>query len=788
MTSRPFLPGRWLALIVIAAIAASVAEAPPAHAQPAQYRLLILTPQEFKLPLMLFSSHKDASGMPTLIVTVEDIGSSPAYAAGRDIQEKIKLAIDALRKAHGIRYVMLVGDADKFPVRYTRGWDSVTSGHFYAPNDLYYANLVNKADSDSWDNPDTGLFDNWDRNANNFFGEMGRRDGQSRNWGELNADRVDLKPDVAVGRLPVSNATELSTLLAKIIVYEQQAAGSAWSKKILLVTGDFDDPHPTANDIGQRLAPLGFQATKRYWINDWTQYATLEQRENLLAQEFDSGYGFVVYLGHGSRLSWNGWLGLAAIRNLNNHPRLPIVIAAACDTAMFHYEDTAFWTKSGEAYACRAEDDIFNRDASFKMRQNADGTVALESSNFPGHFVAPRAGGLGIATEGAIGFRVSPAQLPAMTLDLYWRSLQSVNYPNHFVRHRFFAGSLTQVSSDLDRMDATFRLVPGLAPPSGAGAAQYVSFEAWNYPGFFLVDENGSLVLRLRPTCDREFDRLATFRQVGGLADTSAYSFESSLRAGRYIRHRNFALYVEAGQGDLFKKDASFRLTAPRWSPSPSYLSLKRGDNAYLMVRWDATANEYLAVTGPLTTEADRATATFRKVPGLSEPQNTALFSLEALMPEIVGDNVRTRSRPAFYVRHQGFVLKATERLLQRLKNRPEPAAVQPTGYDLDSMAEEFVAKGKSGAVAYLGSYTVVQPVSFDYARAFFEEYAVSTAPVILGDVWMKTIARYIRDVFPRIDAYLAMENWYAAGIYHAPQKMVLFGDPSLRVGGLPGR
>lgn len=788
MKSRSFMPVRLLQPILLALTVLAIAAATPAHAQTGPYRLLILTPQEFKLPLMLFSSHKDATGMPTLIVTVEEINTNPAYASGRDIQEKIKLAIDALRKAHGIRYVMLVGDADKFPVRYTRGWDSVTSGHFYAPSDLYYANLVNKADTDSWDNPDTGLFDDWDRNRNNFIGEMGRKDGQARNWGELNVDAVDLKPDVAVGRLPVSNAAELSTLLAKIIVYEQQAAGSPWSKRVLLVTGDFDDPHPTADAIGQRLAPLGYQATKRYWINDWTQYGTVEQREALLAQEFDNGYGFVVYLGHGSRVSWNGWLGITAIKNQNNHPRLPIIVAAACDTAMFHYEDTAFWTKSGQAYTCRAEDDMFNRDASFRMRQNADGTVALESSNYPGHFVAPRSGGLGIDTQGAIGFRVSPAQISTVTLSLYWRSLQSVNYPNHFVRHRFFSGSLAQVSSDLDRMDATFRIVPGLAPPSGDGAAQYVSFEAWNYPGFFVVDENGGLVLRRRPTCDRDFDRLATFKQVAGLADTSAYSFESSLRAGRYIRHRNFGLFVEAGQGDLYKKDASFRMTDPRWNPYPSYLSLKRGNNEYLMVRWNAAANEYRAVTGPLNSEADRVAATFRKVPGLSEPQNTDLFSLEALMPEIVGGNVRTRSRPAYYVRHQGFVLKATERLLQRLKNRPEPAAVQPTGYDLDSMAEEFLAKHRTGAVAYLGSYTVVQPVSFDYARAFFEEYAASTAPVILGDVWMKTVTRFIRDVYPRIDACLAREDWYAAGIYHAPQKMVLFGDPSLRIGGVPGR
>jgi hypothetical protein len=222
--------------ILLALTVLAIAAATPAHAQTGPYRLLILTPQEFKLPLMLFSSHKDATGMPTLIVTVEEINTNPAYASGRDIQEKIKL-----------------------PVRYTRGGDSVTSGHFYAPSDLYYANLVNKADTDSWDNPDTGLFDDWDRNRNNFIGEMGRKDGQARNWGELNVDAVDLKPDVAVGRLPVSNAAELSTLLAKIIVYEQQRR-QPLSKRVCLTA--LRRPHPTAMQR-QRLARLA-TATKRY--------------------------------------------------------------------------------------------------------------------------------------------------------------------------------------------------------------------------------------------------------------------------------------------------------------------------------------------------------------------------------------------------------------------------------------------------------------------------------------------------------------------------------------------
>ena len=42
-------------------------------------------------------------------------------------------------------------------------------------------------------------------------------------------------------------------------------------------------------------------------------------------------------------------------------------------------------------------------------------------------------------------------------------SFESVNYPNRFMRHAFFLGELTPISSDVDRKDATFVLRPGLS-------------------------------------------------------------------------------------------------------------------------------------------------------------------------------------------------------------------------------------------------------------------------------------------------------------------------------------
>ncbi|MFD7713221.1 AbfB domain-containing protein [Streptomyces sp. NPDC059786] len=50
----------------------------------------------------------------------------------------------------------------------------------------------------------------------------------------------------------------------------------------------------------------------------------------------------------------------------------------------------------------------------------------------------------------------------------------------------------------------------------------------------------------------------ATWKIVPGLADSSCYSFESRNYPGQYLRHREFRVYKEAGDGDLYKADATW--------------------------------------------------------------------------------------------------------------------------------------------------------------------------------------------------------------------------------------
>jgi hypothetical protein len=752
-----------------------------------RYNLLILTPDEFKLPLMLFSAHKDSTDMPTLIKTVEEIESHPAYEHGRDIQEKIKMAIADLHAKWGIKYVMLVGDVDKFPVRYTRAWDSIHAGHYYAPSDLYYADLYDLLDQDQWDDPDSWTFDDWDDNRNGYIGEMGRPDGEASQWSELNVDKVDLKPDVAVGRIPVSDADELSRFLAKIIDYEQRAFGQDWMNRILLVTGDWDNPHPTAEAISDLMESLGFSSTRHYWSVDWQTYPTIAQRFALLNQELNDGCGFVIYMGHGKRQEWSGWYPHTAINLLENNPRLPVAFAAACDTAQFHFSDKPYWTKSGGEYACQTEDDIFDKDATFRRFFTEDGSTILKSYNFPQHGITQENASLKIKEGEATRFQILPAVLDQSHFSEYWRSLRSYNYPDRFVRHQYYTGKLTPISSSLDESDSTFRIVPGLADDAIGNTFQYISFESWNFPGWYLVDEGGVLILRKRPTCDYGYDQRATFKQIPGLIDGSAQSFESYVRANNFIRHRNFQIYVESGNTELFKNDATFNLTAPNHDPYPEFRSIKLADsNQYLIYRWDESSKEYIANVAELNTDFDRAAATFRRLQGLADPTSEIEYiSFEALMPEIQGGIPRLRSRPSFFLRHQNYTLKVSERRPTNMQNRPEPAAVQPDTYELDSMAEEFLVKYPSGAISYIGCYTAAQPVAFAFVKRFFEEYTEQDDSPILGDLWMGAVRRYLLDDFQQIDRELERKNWYAAAIYHTPQKMMLFGDPSLRIGGV---
>lgn len=284
-----------------------------------QYDLLIVAPQEFSKSLMPLEAHKNSTGILTKMLTLEEIYRN---YPGRDEAEKVKRSLADYRGNSGIRYAMLVGDCEKFPVRYTKN-DRKTKEAFdtsFCPADLYYADLY---ESD-------GRFDDWDRNQNGYFGELR---GESTT-GVLNVDDVDLRPDVAVGRIPASTADEVAIYVSKVIRYELNANQYSWSKEALLIatidwlkdackTQDYIANKYFKNSVVHRLYAPGNPCQK-----------TPAPNEQNINSYLNQGVGFVSYVGHGSGDGWSGY-SVNSLSQLTNYDKLPIIFAAACGTAEF---------------------------------------------------------------------------------------------------------------------------------------------------------------------------------------------------------------------------------------------------------------------------------------------------------------------------------------------------------------------------------------------------------------------------------------------------------------------
>ena len=125
--------------------------------------LLVLTDQAFTAALVPFKEHKDVAGIGTYVQTWQDVDDALAHE-GADPPERIKRAIARYVEACGTRYVMLVGDSNRFPVRYfmtDRGTSAAFDRAFY-PTDYYYADLYAAS----------GAFNDWDANNDGYYAEL----------------------------------------------------------------------------------------------------------------------------------------------------------------------------------------------------------------------------------------------------------------------------------------------------------------------------------------------------------------------------------------------------------------------------------------------------------------------------------------------------------------------------------------------------------------------------------------------------------------------------------------
>jgi len=236
--------------------------------------------------LVPLADWKTQKGVPAHIFTTDSIY---ANFSGSDEAEKIRHFVKYLEQTRDIDYLLLAGDVDTVPTRLA--YD--TFDDEYIATDSYFSFL-----NGSWDDNGDGKF------------------------GDFDHDNVTWLPDVYVGRLPVSDIANLTSLVQNILDYERDPVDGEWFSSALFSAAysnyDEDRDHDDVMDMAKtdkakvtytietRFVPENLSIERLYEIEglDPSDYAydrglSLEN----FSDSLDAGHSLVILSGHGSKTS-----------------------------------------------------------------------------------------------------------------------------------------------------------------------------------------------------------------------------------------------------------------------------------------------------------------------------------------------------------------------------------------------------------------------------------------------------------------------------------------------------
>ncbi len=155
----------------------------------------------------------------------------------------------------------------------------------------------------------------------------------------------DLKPEMAIGRLPVVHPEEVSAIVAKILAYSESPELGPWRRDVVWVTNEEAVMQSWSDEMARNLAPRGFAARKVYPAPEIPGTETHEQDQ--LLQALDQGQLLVHFIGHGGRFIWRtgppDWtkhrdlFNLSDIDRLTPSKKLPVVLSMTCYSAPFDH-------------------------------------------------------------------------------------------------------------------------------------------------------------------------------------------------------------------------------------------------------------------------------------------------------------------------------------------------------------------------------------------------------------------------------------------------------------------
>lgn len=299
---------------------------------------------------------KMLKGYKAKMYLVEEI--YPDYPNGDNAKKVRDFLVDLKLNSPNLKWVVLAGDHEVIPARHMwagveEAWGGGANAEWenYYYSDYYYA----------------GLDSNWDKDGDKVYGEVGEE---------------DLTPNVYVGRLPSSNATEAGIMASRIVKYEKDILVGDWITKgifgapLMDAPNVQDDPLTNNTDEGYNHykdnAWEGMQKTinnvpsgiTRVEMYDYPQQysgnygpSTDTLNSAKFISEFNKGSAITIYLGQayygGYALADYGnetgvAQGVMGFRELyhysnaaaaTNGEKTPLVIMATCDSANFTHDE-----------------------------------------------------------------------------------------------------------------------------------------------------------------------------------------------------------------------------------------------------------------------------------------------------------------------------------------------------------------------------------------------------------------------------------------------------------------
>src|SRR6185295_18305483 len=216
------------------------------------------------------------------------------------------------------RFVLLVGDASWDPKNLRPSDDEEFVDAAYSPgHGTEFAKILSTPYSERTALDHRNLIPAW--NYGTFDGHAA-----GDNW-YVDVAGDDLKPEMAIGRLPVVEPDEVAAIVAKTIDYAARPEVGPWRRDLLWVTNEEPVMQGWSDEMAADFGKAGFASRKVYPQPETVPGESHDQDQ--LLKTLTQGELLVHFIGHGGRFIWRtgppDWTKHRDLFNLSDLDRLP---------------------------------------------------------------------------------------------------------------------------------------------------------------------------------------------------------------------------------------------------------------------------------------------------------------------------------------------------------------------------------------------------------------------------------------------------------------------------------